>query len=112
MASILKASNLVKEYKKRKVVNDVSINVAQGEIVGLLGPNGAGKTTTFYMICGMINPKEGEIEIDGEEITDYPMYRRAKLGIGYLPQEASIFRRMTVKDNIMSVLQFMDLDSE
>jgi lipopolysaccharide export system ATP-binding protein len=112
MASILKASNLVKEYKKRRVVNDVSINVAQGEIVGLLGPNGAGKTTTFYMICGMINPKDGEIEIDGEEITDYPMYRRAKLGIGYLPQEASIFRRMTVKDNIMSVLQFMDLDSE
>ncbi len=111
MASVLKASNLVKEYKKRKVVNDVSINVAQGEIVGLLGPNGAGKTTTFYMICGMINPKEGEIEIDGEEITDYPMYRRAQLGIGYLPQEASIFRRMTVRDNIMSVLQFMDMDT-
>ena len=112
MQSILHATNLVKEYKKRKVVNDVSINVSQGEIVGLLGPNGAGKTTTFYMICGMINPKEGEIVLDGEDITDYPMYRRAKLGIGYLPQEASIFRKMTVRENIMSVLQFMSLDSE
>ena len=112
MQSILHATNLVKEYKKRKVVNDVSINVSQGEIVGLLGPNGAGKTTTFYMICGMINPKEGEIVLDGEDITDYPMYRRAKLGIGYLPQEASIFRKMTVRENIMAVLQFMNLDSE
>jgi lipopolysaccharide export system ATP-binding protein len=112
MQSILYAKNLVKEYKKRKVVNDVSINVSQGEIVGLLGPNGAGKTTTFYMICGMINPKEGEIVLDGEDITDYPMYRRAKLGIGYLPQEASIFRKMTVRENIMAVLQFMNLDSE
>lgn len=112
MQSILHAKNLVKEYKKRKVVNEVSINVSQGEIVGLLGPNGAGKTTTFYMICGMINPKEGEIVLDGEDITDYPMYRRAKLGIGYLPQEASIFRKMTVRENIMSVLQFMSLDSE
>ena len=112
MPSILKASNLVKEYKKRKVVNDVSINVTQGEIVGLLGPNGAGKTTTFYMICGMINPNDGEIEIDGEIITKYPMYKRAQLGIGYLPQEASIFRKMSVRDNIMAVLQFMDLDKE
>lgn len=112
MPSNLKASNLVKEYKKRKVVNNVSINVTQGEIVGLLGPNGAGKTTTFYMICGMISPNDGEIEIDGEIITKYPMYRRAKLGIGYLPQEASIFRKMSVRDNIMAVLQFMDLDKE
>jgi lipopolysaccharide export system ATP-binding protein len=108
--SILKAYNLVKEYKKRKVVNDVSLSVKQGEIVGLLGPNGAGKTTTFYMICGMIKPNEGEVELDGELISNFPMYKRAKMGIGYLPQEASIFRKMTVEQNILSVLQFMDLD--
>ncbi|MCX7833103.1 MAG: LPS export ABC transporter ATP-binding protein [Ignavibacteria bacterium] len=112
MKSFLKAYNLVKIYKKRKVVNEVSLEVQQGEIVGLLGPNGAGKTTTFYMICGMIKPDEGEVELDGEIITSYPMYKRAKLGIGYLPQEPSIFRRMTVYDNIMSVLQFKKLDSE
>jgi len=109
--SVLQAYNLVKEYKKRKVVNDVSLNVKQGEIVGLLGPNGAGKTTTFYMICGMIKPNEGEVELDGELISKYPMYKRAKMGIGYLPQEASIFRKMTVEENILSVLQFMDLDN-
>jgi lipopolysaccharide export system ATP-binding protein len=108
--SELKAFNLVKEYKKRIVVNDVSLNVKQGEIVGLLGPNGAGKTTTFYMICGMIKPKSGEIELDGNIISKYPMYKRAKAGIGYLPQEASIFRKMTVRQNITSVLQFMKLD--
>ena len=108
--SVLKAYNLVKEYKKRKVVNDVTLSVKQGEIVGLLGPNGAGKTTTFYMICGMIKPNEGEVELDGEEISRYPMYKRAKMGIGYLPQEASIFRKMTVEENILAVLQFMDLD--
>ena len=109
--SVLKAYNLVKEYKKRKVVNDVTLSVKQGEIVGLLGPNGAGKTTTFYMICGMIKPNEGEVELDGEEISKFPMYKRAKMGIGYLPQEASIFRKMTVEENILAVLQFMDLDS-
>ena len=109
--SVLQAYNLVKEYKKRKVVNDVSLSVKQGEIVGLLGPNGAGKTTTFHMICGMIKPNEGDVELDGELISKYPMYKRAKMGIGYLPQEASIFRKMTVEENILSVLQFMDLDN-
>jgi lipopolysaccharide export system ATP-binding protein len=110
--SELKAVNLFKEYKKRVVVNDVSLNVKQGEIVGLLGPNGAGKTTTFYMICGMIKPKSGEIELDGENISKYPMYKRAKAGIGYLPQEPSIFRKMTVRQNTTSVLQFMKLDKD
>lgn len=110
--SELKAFNLFKEYKKRVVVNDVSLNVKQGEIVGLLGPNGAGKTTTFYMICGMVKPKSGEIELDGENISKFPMYKRAKAGIGYLPQEASIFRKMTVRQNITSVLQFMKLDKD
>lgn len=110
--SELKAFNLFKEYKKRTVVSDVSLNVKQGEIVGLLGPNGAGKTTTFYMICGMVKPKSGEIELDGENISKYPMYKRAKAGIGYLPQEASIFRKMSVRQNITSVLQFMKLDKE
>jgi lipopolysaccharide export system ATP-binding protein len=110
--SELKANNLVKEYKKRVVVNNVSVKLKQGEIAGLLGPNGAGKTTTFYMICGMVKPSEGEIELDGEDITKYAMYKRAKLGIGYLPQEASIFRKMSVEDNIKSVLQFMKLDHD
>ncbi len=105
--SELKASNLVKEYKRRKVVNDVSLNLKNGEIVGLLGPNGAGKTTTFYMICGMVRPTEGEIELDRDYITRQPMYKRARLGIGYLPQEASIFRKMTVRENILSILEFM-----
>lgn len=108
----LKANNLVKEYKSRKVVDNVSLFLEQGEIVGLLGPNGAGKTTTFYMICGMIKPNEGEIDFDGEIITNFPMYKRARMGIGYLPQEASVFRRMTVRENILSVLQFMHLDSD
>ncbi|TRZ51611.1 LPS export ABC transporter ATP-binding protein [bacterium] len=110
--SELKANNLVKEYKRRVVVNDVSLSVKQGEIVGLLGPNGAGKTTSFYMICGMVRPKSGEIELDGEIISGYPMYKRAKAGIGYLPQEPSIFRKMSVRDNITAVLQFMKLDSD
>ncbi|MDZ4713376.1 MAG: LPS export ABC transporter ATP-binding protein [bacterium] len=107
--SELKASNLVKEYKERRVVNGVSLKLKQGEIVGLLGPNGAGKTTTFYMICGMVKPTEGDIEFDKEDITKLPMYKRARLGIGYLPQEASIFRKMSVRDNILSILQFMKL---
>ncbi|MCE1165072.1 MAG: LPS export ABC transporter ATP-binding protein [Bacteroidetes bacterium] len=110
--STLKAFNLVKEYKKRVVVNDVSVEVKQGEIVGLLGPNGAGKTTTFYMICGMVKPNAGEIELDGDNISNYPMYKRAQAGIGYLPQEPSIFRKMTVRENITSILQFMRLDKD
>jgi len=110
--SELKAFNLVKEYKKRRVVSDVSLKLKQGEIVGLLGPNGAGKTTTFYMICGMIKPDEGQIELNRDYITKLQMYKRARLGIGYLPQEASIFRKMTVKENILSVLQFMKLDND
>ncbi len=112
LKSKLRALNLVKEYKKRRVVNDVSIQIEQGEIVGLLGPNGAGKTTSFYMICGMIKPNEGDIELDGDIISGYPMYKRANLGIGYLPQEASIFRKMTVRENIMSVLQFKIKDKD
>lgn len=106
---ILRSENLVKKYKKRTVVNDVSVKVEQGEIVGLLGPNGAGKTTTFYMIVGLIKPNEGEIFLDGENITDLPMYRRAKLGIGYLAQEASVFRKLTVEENIMAVLEMRNI---
>ncbi|CAN5205339.1 LPS export ABC transporter ATP-binding protein [soil metagenome] len=102
---ILKAEHLVKKYKKRTVVNDVSVEVAQGEIVGLLGPNGAGKTTSFYMIVGLIKPNEGTIFLDDKEITDLPMYRRAKLGIGYLAQEASVFRNLTVEENLKAVLE-------
>lgn len=102
----LRTENLVKKYGKRTVVNHVSINVKQGEIVGLLGPNGAGKTTTFYMTVGLIVPNEGEIFIGNQNITGYPVYKRAQNGIGYLAQEASIFRKMTVEDNIKSVLEF------
>ncbi|MDN5214567.1 LPS export ABC transporter ATP-binding protein [Fulvivirgaceae bacterium BMA12] len=101
----LSANSLVKIYKKRTVVNNVSVEVAQGEIVGLLGPNGAGKTTTFYMIVGLIKPNEGEIFLDDENITPLPMYQRAKRGIGYLAQEASVFRKLTVEENIMAVLE-------
>ena len=106
---ILRADNLVKKYKKRKVVNDVSVTVKQGEIVGLLGPNGAGKTTSFYMIVGLIKPNEGEIYLDDEDITPLPMYKRAKLGIGYLAQEASVFRKLTVEENLMAVLEMSGL---
>ena len=106
---ILRANNLVKKYKKRTVVNDVSVTVERGEIVGLLGPNGAGKTTTFYMIVGLIKPNEGEIFLSEENITDLPMYRRAKRGIGYLAQEASVFRKLTVEENIMAVLEMRDI---
>lgn len=112
MPSKLKAYDLVKEYKQRVVVNSVSVEVNQGEIVGLLGPNGAGKTTTFYMICGMVRPKSGSIELDGDDISNYPMFKRAQAGIGYLPQEPSIFRKMTVRENIISILQFMKLDKD
>ena len=104
-SSILRAEGLVKRYGKRTVVNDVNINVRQGEIVGLLGPNGAGKTTSFYMTTGLIVPNAGHIFIDEHEITDYPVYKRARAGIGYLPQEASVFRKLSVEDNIMAVLE-------
>lgn len=109
---MLRTENLVKRYGKRTVVNHVSINVKQGEIVGLLGPNGAGKTTTFYMTVGLIVPNEGEIFIGNQNITRFPVYKRAQYGIGYLAQEASIFRKMTVEDNIRSVLEFTDKSPE
>ena len=105
----LRADNLVKTYKKRKVVNDVSVQVEQGEIVGLLGPNGAGKTTTFYMIVGLIKPNEGNIYLEDENITPLPIFKRAKLGIGYLAQEPSVFRKLTVEENIMAVLEMTKL---
>ena len=101
----LRAENLVKKYKKRTVVDHVSVEVTQGEIVGLLGPNGAGKTTSFYMIVGLIKPNDGDIFLDNENITQLPMYRRAKKGIGYLAQEASVFRNLTVEENLMAVLE-------
>lgn len=109
---ILRADNLVKKYKKRTVVNHVSVKVEQGEIVGLLGPNGAGKTTTFYMIVGLIKPNEGQIFLDDENVTGLPMYRRAKRGIGYLAQEASVFRKLTVEENIMAVLEMTKLSKQ
>ena len=109
----LRTENVVKIYHSRTVVNEVSVDVRQGEIVGLLGPNGAGKTTTFYMIVGIIKPYAGRVYLDDTEITKMPMYRRAQLGIGYLAQEASVFRQLTVEDNIMSILQFRkDLDKQ
>ncbi len=103
---ILRTENLVKKYGKRTVVRDVSFYVDQGEIVGLLGPNGAGKTTSFYMIVGLIKPYSGKVFLDNTEITNYPMYKRAQAGIGYLAQEASVFRKLSVEDNIRAVLQF------
>ncbi len=106
---VLRTEGLVKRYGKRTVVNDVSIDVKQGEIVGLLGPNGAGKTTSFYMTTGLIVPNAGNIYLDDREITNYPVYKRARAGIGYLPQEASVFRKLSVEDNIMSVLEMTDL---
>ncbi|MCH7401481.1 LPS export ABC transporter ATP-binding protein [Belliella kenyensis] len=102
---VLKADNLVKIYKGRRVVNNISVEVKQGEIVGLLGPNGAGKTTSFYMIVGLIQPNEGQIHLDEQNITTLPMYKRAQLGIGYLAQEASVFRKLSVEENIMAVLE-------
>ncbi len=108
----LVATDLLKHYRKRAVVNGVSLEVRQGEIVGLLGPNGAGKTTTFYMIVGLVRPERGHIFLDDREITYLPMYRRARAGIGYLPQEASIFRRLTVEENIEAVLEFQPLSPE
>jgi lipopolysaccharide export system ATP-binding protein len=107
----LRSEGLVKRYKKRTVVREVSIEVRQGEVVGLLGPNGAGKTTTFYMIVGMITPNDGKVFLDQQEITRIPMYKRARMGIGYLAQEASVFRKMTVEENIIAVLQLHGLRS-
>lgn len=107
--SKLRSEDLIKIYKKRTVVKNVSVNVTQGEVVGLLGPNGAGKTTTFYMIVGMIKPNGGKVFLNQENITELPMYKRAKMGIGYLPQEASVFRRLSVEDNIMGVLEMLDM---
>ena len=109
---ILRAENIAKNYNGRQVVKEISLEVKQGEIIGLLGPNGAGKTTSFYMIVGMIKPNSGNIYLNNEEITSYPMYKRAQKGIGYLAQEASIFRKLSVEDNIMSVLQFTDLSKK
>ena len=108
----LYTKSLVKQYKSRKVVNDVSIEVNQGEIVGLLGPNGAGKTTSFYMIVGLIKPNEGGVFLDDLDITKEPVYKRAQLGVGYLAQEASVFRTLSVEDNIRAVLQMIDITKE
>ena len=109
MSLTIRTENLFKTYSNRTVVNDVSIEVEQGEIVGLLGPNGAGKTTTFYMVVGLIKADEGEVFLDDLNITKLPMYKRAQMGIGYLPQEASVFRKLSVEDNILAVLEMTDL---
>ena len=108
----LRADNLIKTYKKRNVVKGISVEVNQGEIVGLLGPNGAGKTTSFYMIVGLVQPNSGNIYLDDTNITNYPMYKRAQHGIGYLAQEASVFRKLSIEDNILSVLQLTTLSKE
>jgi len=108
----LRAEHLVKKYKSRKVVNDISVKVNQGEIVGLLGPNGAGKTTSFYMIVGLIKPNEGNIFLDEEDVTELPMYRRAQRGVGYLAQEASVFRKLSVEDNVLAVLEMSGMSKK
>ena len=112
MSVTIKTLDLVKRYRQRTVVNNVSIEVGQGEIVGLLGPNGAGKTTTFYQVVGLIKPDEGRVFLNEQDITSLPMYKRAKLGIGYLPQEPSVFRKLSVEDNIMAVLEMSKLNRE
>ncbi|MBQ3365170.1 MAG: LPS export ABC transporter ATP-binding protein [Acidaminococcaceae bacterium] len=109
---IIETKNLVKIYGQRKVVNNVSLRVEQGTIVGLLGPNGAGKTTTFYMVVGIAKPDDGTVTLDGQDISQFSMYQRARLGIGYLPQEASIFRKMTVEENLLSILETTSLPHE
>lgn len=109
---ILRTENLVKKYKNRTVAKNVTVNVKQGEIVGLLGPNGAGKTTSFYMIVGMVTPNSGKIFLDDKDITDEPMYKRAQLGIGYLPQEASVFRKLSIEDNIRAILEMTKLTEQ
>lgn len=103
------AKNIVKTYRNRRVVDGISLDVKQGEIVGLLGPNGAGKTTSFFMMVGLVKPNEGHVYLDDEDVTDQPMYRRAQMGIGYLAQEASVFRKLSVEDNILAVLEMTDL---
>ena len=108
----LEAKNIIKIYSGRKVVNDISIKVNAGEVVGLLGPNGAGKTTTFYMCVGLIAPNAGHVFLDGKEITKEPVFERARLGVGYLPQEASVFRKLSVRDNVMSILETVKFNSE
>ena len=108
----LRADNIIKIYGKRTVVKGVSFEVNQGEIVGLLGPNGAGKTTSFYMIVGLVKPNKGKVYFDMQDITKLPMYKRAQLGIGYLPQEASVFRKLSVEDNIKAVLQMTKLSTK
>jgi lipopolysaccharide export system ATP-binding protein len=108
----LELRNLVKAYGGRPVVQSVSLDLSSGEVVGLLGPNGAGKTTTFYMAVGMIKPDGGEVVLDGEDITDYPMFVRARKGVGYLPQESSVFRRLTVKQNVMAILELLPMTAE
>lgn len=112
MSTTLRSENLVKIYKKRTVVDKASVKVSKGEIVGLLGPNGAGKTTTFYMITGMIKPESGKVFLDDSDITKIPMYKRARMGIGYLPQEASIFRTLSVENNLLAVLEMTKLDAK
>lgn len=112
MSLIIHTKELIKSYRNRTVVNDVSINVNQGEIVGLLGPNGAGKTTTFYMVVGLIKPDQGRVFLNDEDITRLPMYKRAQMGIGYLPQEASVFRKLSVEDNIKAVLEMTRLSKK
>src|SRR5437868_1511794 len=109
---ILRSEKITKKYRARTVANEVSIEVKQGEIVGLLGPNGAGKTTSFYMIVGMIKPNSGRIFLNETEITDLPMYKRAQMGIGYLPQEASVFRKLSIEDNLRAVLELTKLTKE
>jgi lipopolysaccharide export system ATP-binding protein len=111
-ASVLEAKGLIKTYRRRRVVNDVALRLQQGEIVGLLGPNGAGKTTTFYMIVGLIQPQAGQIMLDGVDITSMPMYRRSRMGLGYLSQEPSIFRKLSVEDNIVAILETLPLSKE
>jgi lipopolysaccharide export system ATP-binding protein len=105
----LEAHGLVKTFRHRKVVNDVNVSIDRGEVVGLLGPNGAGKTTTFYMVVGLLTPDRGRILLDGHDITDLPMYRRCRQGIGYLPQESSVFRKLTVEENLLAILETIDL---
>jgi lipopolysaccharide export system ATP-binding protein len=110
--SHLSAKGLIKIYNKRKVVNQIDLEITPGEVVGLLGPNGAGKTTTFYMIVGLVKPDGGEIFLDGEDISRYPMYKRARKGLNYLPQEPSIFRKLTVEENILAILETLDINEE
>lgn len=112
MSDTLSCSELVKIYKKRTVVSGASVEVSRGEIVGLLGPNGAGKTTTFYMMVGMISPNSGKVFLDSKDITNVPMYKRARMGIGYLPQEASVFRKLSVEQNIMAILELMKMTKQ